>query len=182
MRFNVALLILGLTSFAAALPMESNPSPEPHSPAAAHVTGGVSGTNRGGTSGPPVLIYTFVNKGKANPALVRADAPEVVEGFLNIFGIQGNRAGKSESYDDGKTVIDVDFADPEHVEKILFYGTVKKTKKGISGMLLDAKTDQPTHVVENGKVLPSGSVIDPDEFGPNLRKDAGFWRNCCIAS
>ncbi|KAJ3715972.1 hypothetical protein DFJ43DRAFT_1101552 [Lentinula guzmanii] len=147
MRFNVVFLILGLTSFAAALPMESNPSPEPHSPAAAHVTGGISGTNRGGTSGPPVLIYTFFNKGKANPALVRADAPEVVEGFLNIFGIQGNRAEKSESYDDGKTAIDVNFADPEHVEKI---------------------------VVENGKVLPSGSVIDPDEFGSNLRKDAGF--------
>ncbi|KAJ3712786.1 hypothetical protein DFJ43DRAFT_1105990 [Lentinula guzmanii] len=43
MRFNIALLILGLTSFAAALPIsESNPSPEPHSPAAAHVTDGVS--------------------------------------------------------------------------------------------------------------------------------------------
>ncbi|KAJ3978272.1 hypothetical protein F5890DRAFT_1569658 [Lentinula detonsa] len=158
MRFNVALLILGLTSFAAALPMESNPSPEPHSPAAARVTGGISSTNGGGTSGLPVLTYTFTGPGirKSNPARLRADAPELVEEFLKILGMQGKCAEGSKFY--GDKVIYADFADSKG--KKLYYGFVQGKKESITGYLNDEQTNAPVHIVSNGKVVPN----DEDEW------------------
>ncbi|KAJ3712769.1 hypothetical protein DFJ43DRAFT_1161346 [Lentinula guzmanii] len=143
MRFNVVFLILGLTSFAAALPMESNPSPEPHSPAAAHVTGGISSTNGGGTSGLPVLTYTFKDIREPDPARLRADAPELVERFLKILGMQGKCAEGSKYYYD--KVIYADFADPKGKK---YYGWLSNEAGVITGYLYGEETVQS---VKNGK-------------------------------
>ncbi|KAJ3999303.1 hypothetical protein F5050DRAFT_1013552 [Lentinula boryana] len=143
MRFNVTFLILGLTSFAAALPMDSNAP---------------------GTSELPVLIYTFTNAGQHQATQVQENAPKLVEEFLRIVGIQGKCAEGSEFRGDGndQTPIHIALAVPGH--KTVYEGLVKKTANSIDGMLINPETNSAMKVVKDGKPLPKDSVVDVDTF------------------